>query len=431
MFPTEQEPKGKRRWRIAILLGIGVLINYFDRVNLSVAHDALHASFGISNITYGYLLSAYNLTYAVCQIPMGYLLDKLGVKRIAGVGSLLCGISSLATAVAPSVGALFSARFLLGIGESPIFPANSKAIGNWFPRHARSLPSSIFDSAAKLASALGVPIIGILLLHVGWRWSIAFTGLLTLLYYVAFVAIYREPEDDKHLTAEELAYIRATPTLTESSHEEGPQLPFFTLFAEPKVLGLSIASCAYNYTFYLLLTWLPTYLSQALGINLLHSFLYTGVPWLSATIVDIIVGGWMVDWLIHRGWNPNRVRMSVLVIGMAFGLGIFGAGFSHTTVSALFWITISISGLAAMAPVFWTVPTLIAPKGNVASIAGITNFAGQIGAISAPIVTGYVVTKTHSFAGAFIVAASLLLAGVFAYLVMLRSIEPMRVQRTA
>src|SRR6204780_4774398 len=110
-----------RRWRIAWLLGLRVLINYFDRVNLSVSHNALTADFGISDITFGYLLGAYNWSYALCQLPMGVVLDKFGVRRVGCVSTLIWSIASFAAAVAQGIGALFSARLLLGLGESPAF----------------------------------------------------------------------------------------------------------------------------------------------------------------------------------------------------------------------------------------------------------------------------------------------------------------------
>ena len=159
----------RRSWHIACLLGLGVLVNYFDRVNLSVSHESLIAAFGISNITFGYLSGAYNWTYAACQLPIGVLLDRFGVKRIGRVSTFLWRIASFCAAAAPGIPSLFGARFLLGIGEAPTFPANAKAVGLWFPSRARGLPTAIFDSMAKFSSAIGVPLLGIVLLKIGWR----------------------------------------------------------------------------------------------------------------------------------------------------------------------------------------------------------------------------------------------------------------------
>jgi ACS family D-galactonate transporter-like MFS transporter len=197
----------RRRWRIAWLLGLGVMVNYFDRVNLSVSHAALYTAFGVSNVTFGYLSGAYNWTYAMCQLPIGVLLDRFGVKRIGRISTLLWSVASFAASVAPTLGGLFGARLLLGIGEAPTFPGNTKAIGSWFPARERSFASSIFDAASKLSTAIGVPLIGILLLKVGWRWSFAFTGLISLMYFVLFSKVYRDPKDDPKLTEVEQRYI--------------------------------------------------------------------------------------------------------------------------------------------------------------------------------------------------------------------------------
>ena len=140
-----------RRWRIAWLLGIGILVNYFDRVNLSVSHNALIGAFGISDVVFGYLSSAYNWTYAACQLPIGVVLDKLGVRRVGRVGTFLWSAASFAAAVTPTLGGFFGARFLLGVGEAPAFPANAKAIGLWFPARERSFATSLSDAAAKFA----------------------------------------------------------------------------------------------------------------------------------------------------------------------------------------------------------------------------------------------------------------------------------------
>jgi len=145
----------RRRWRIAWLLGLGVLVNYFDRVNLAVSHAALYTTFGISTVTFGYLSGAYNWTYALCQLPVGVLLDKFGIRRVGRVSIFLWSIASFAAAITPGLGGFFAARLLLGVGEAPTFPANAKAVGYWFPQGERSFATSIFDSAAKFASAIG------------------------------------------------------------------------------------------------------------------------------------------------------------------------------------------------------------------------------------------------------------------------------------
>ena len=144
---------------------------------------------------------------------------------------------------------------------------------------------------------------------------------------------------------------------------------------------MAIGFGSYNYVFYLLLTWLPSYLSAALHIDLLHSFLYTSVPWLFATFTDLVAGGLVTDVLIQRGWDASRVRKTVLVCGTTFGLGIVGAAHAHTAMRALIWISVSIGGLSAASPIGWSIPSMIAPRGSVGTVGGIINLSNQLSGI--------------------------------------------------
>jgi len=395
-------------------------VNYFDRVNLSVSHAALYTAFGISNITFGYLSGAYNWTYAMCQLPVGVLLDRLGVRRVGRISTLLWSVASFAAAMTPNIRGFFAARLVLGVGEAPTFPANAKAIGLWFPSRERSLATAIFDAAAKFASAIGIPVIGVLLLKFGWRWSFAITGLVSLLYFALFSKIYRDPDDDPALSDIERQYILEDAHLL--PHAEPAKASLGYLLRQRKVLGLAIGFGSYNYVFYLLLTWLPSYLSAALHIDLLHSFLYTSVPWLFATFTDL-AAGLGSDALIQRGWDASRVRKTVLVCGTTFGLGILGAAHAHTASQALLWISLSIGGLSAAAPIGWSIPSVIAPRGSVGTVGGIVNLSNQISGIAAPIITGYVVAATKSYAWAFGIAAIYLFLGISSYIFLLGRIE--------
>src|SRR6267143_1393509 len=369
----------RRRWTIALLLGVGVLVNYFDRVNLSVSRDSLQASFGISAVMFGYLSSAYNWTYALLQLPSGLLLDRFGVRRVGIISTMIWSVASFAAAIS--------------------------------------------NAAAKFSSAIGIPLLGLLLLHFGWRWNFAATGFISLLYFALFYAFYRNPSEDKLLTDAEREFIAGGGAQPEDRARAAKGAPLAYVLRQRKVWGLALGSASYNYTFYLLLTWLPSYLSTALHMDLLHSALYTSVPWLFATFTDLVVGGWLVDALIQRGWSAARVRQVVLVGGTAFGLGILGTAHAHSPVTALFWISMSIGGLSAASPVGWSIPSLIAPRESVGTLGGILNFCNQLAGIAAPILTGYIVQSTHSFSGAFIGATAFLILGIAGYVFLLGRIE--------
>lgn len=413
-----------RRWRIAVLLGIGVLVNFFDRVNVSVAFTPLHAAWGISAVTFGYLASAYNWSYAVLQIPIGVTLDRWGVRRVGRIATLLWSLASFASGLATGIWSFFAARLLLGVGEAPTFPANAKAIGYWFPEDERSFATSLNDAAAKFASAIGVPILGLLVLRLGWRWSFLFTGFISFLYFLLFWAIYRNPSEDPRLSPQERQRMEAGKAQPESGAADRRHgAPLLYLLRQRQVLGATIGFAAYNYVFYLVLTWLPTYLSMSLHVRLLDSALDTSIPWLVATFTDLFIGGWLVDALVRRGVRPWLVRQSVLVGGLAFGMGIYGARFAQTPAAAIVWISVCMAGLGAMAPVGWSVPSFIAPRESVGRVGGIMNFATQIAAILAPIVTGYF-ARAHNFGASFALAAVVLAIGIAGYAFGLGKLEP-------
>ena len=148
----------------------------------------------MSAAVFGVLAGAYNWTYAACQLPVGVILDRFGVKLVGRISILVWSCASLLASVSPNLATLFGARFLLGVGEAPSFPANAKAIGAWFPSHERSFATSLFDAAAKFSSAFGVPVLGLVLLQIGWRWTFALTGIISLLFAALFSWFIANPK---------------------------------------------------------------------------------------------------------------------------------------------------------------------------------------------------------------------------------------------
>ncbi len=394
-----------------MLLGVGVLVNYFDRVNLSVAHSALQTSFGMSDVTFGYLLSAYSWTYAGLQLPSGALLDRWGVRRVMLVAIVLWGMASGLAAIAPTLVLLFAARLLLGIGEAPTFPANAKAVGLWFPEQARGMPTAIFDAAAKLSIGLGTPLLGFVLLRYGLRANFATTAVLSLAYACVFAWVYRDPGTGEGCVPEALVERAAR------------RIDLADLLRQPKIWGAALGSGAYNYCFYLLLTWLPVYLEQGVRLSMHTALLLTGIPWILAAVADFVVGGLLVDLLVRRGRHPGRVRRTVLLGGTVLGLCVVAPAFTHSAGLVVLCLSLALSGLAAAAPVVWTLPSLLAPAGGVGRVGSVMNLVNQIAAITAPIATGYISHFTHSFGAAFALAGVVLLFGIASYVVLLGRIE--------
>ena len=413
-----------RRWWIGVLLGSGILVNYFDRITLSVAAPQLQQEFGLNAAEIGLIFSIFFWSYALLQIPVGVVLDRFGVMPIGRIGAALWSLATALTALAGGVGGIIAARLLLGIAEAPAFPANAKATGYWFPRSERGLATAIFDSAAKFSNVIGAPLIGLAVVIFGWRGAFWSMAVLNFVYFILFYLVYRDPSADHRLSAVELEYIQSGGGAREGPAATSASAMLGYLLSTRKIWGLTIGFAAYGYSFALFLTWLPGYLVREMHLSILGSAEYTAIPWLVATVTDLVIGGWLIDHLIRRGNDETRVRKTVLVSGMLLGLAVFGAAFTTNPALAIGWISLALAGLAAAAPVGWSIPSLIAPKGGAATVGGIMNFVNNLMGAVAPIITGFIVGVTGSFAGAFLVAGIALLIGIFAYVVLLGRIEP-------
>lgn len=413
----------RRRWAIGTLLGCGVLVSFFDRINLSVAAPQLQQEFGLGPVELGFLFSAFYWPYAALQIPVGLVVDRLGATRIGRWGTLLWTMASAITVAATGFWGIVSARFLLGVAEAPSFPVVSKATGHWFPRNERARATAIFDASAKFSNVIGVPLIAFTVVRLGWRWGFGMTSMISFVYFLAYYFVYRDPSADRSLSSEERAYILKGGAMPEGGSGSGSLEMLGYLLRQPKIWGLAIGFGAYGYSFYLFLTWLPDYLVRSEGMTVLKSAGFAAAPWAVATITDLAVGGWLIDALIARGADETRTRKAVLVTGMLMGVAVVGATLTTSPGWAIFWISISLGGLAAAAPVGWSLPSLIAPVGGVGAVGGIMNFAVNAMGIAAPILTGLIVKETHSFAGAFIAAAVILVVGVIAFIFLLGKIE--------
>ena len=412
----------RRRWGIAWLLGFGIMVNYFDRANLSVALGALHSEFGITTAKFGILTSAYIWTYMVLQMPSGLLLDRFGVKLIGRVSTFLWSVASFAAACATGITTFFCARLVLGVGEAPTFPANAKAVGYWFPKAERTFGTAIFDGAAKFGAALGAPLLGLVLEHFGWRWCFASTGLISVVFFAMFAAYYKDPSADAKLTRAEREFIARGGAQPEDRARAARGAPLGYLLKRKKVWGMSLGYASYNYSFYLLFFWLPTYINTALHLSRIRSDFYTGIPWLLAGFAEIAIGGYLVETLIKRGWNADRVRRVVLIGGTSLGLVLLAVGQTVRPAVALFWISIAACGLSAASPIGWSLPSLLAPRESVGTVGGIMNTCNQLSAIVAATLTGFII-RTHTFEYAFAVAAAYLTVGVAGYLFLLGRID--------
>lgn len=229
-----------RRWRIGAVLALGVLVNYFDRVALPVAVPQLQHDMSLNPAEIGILLSAFAWSYGSLQIPMGMVLDRVGVKTIGRLSAGLWGIASAITAAATGYWSLFVGRLLLGIAEAPSFPASSKATGYWFPRRERGLATAIFDGSQKFGNVVGVPLVAFAIFSFGWRAGFIVTAALSFVYFLIFWIFYRDPGEDTKLNQAEREYIREGGGNKEGVANGGSGAMLGYLLRSRKVWGLTI-----------------------------------------------------------------------------------------------------------------------------------------------------------------------------------------------
>ncbi len=428
-FSNSSSPSGgNARWKIAGLLGVGLFVNYIDRVNLSISGPAIMDDFGISATQLGMVSSAFLWTYAMLQLPIGSIIDRLGVPWVTRVAVVLWTVASFASAAAGGLGLLVVARLLLGVGEAPTVPAGWKVIGQWFPRHERGTATAIFDGCAKLSNVIGIPIMALLVSAYGWQAAFLFTGFVSLAYLVAWWLLYRSPRHALaagRLEQSEYDLIREGGAEDEDAHGSGALRGIRHLLCRRKTWGLALGYASYTYAYYVYLTWLPAYLEKQFDLTLLSGGLYSTIPWLVAVVAQFIIAGIVMDRVIARTGDQTKARRIVLVTSLTVSLAVVGAAYADSVAVALVYLSIGLAGLAVSVPAGASIVGLIAPEGYTGTLGGIVNFVANLIGIAAPIVTGIVYDVTGSFAGAFLITGVVLVAGIASYTLVLGRIETM------
>ncbi|WP_372665025.1 MFS transporter [Amycolatopsis kentuckyensis] len=418
----------KARWTIAGVLGVGSFVNYVDRVNLSIAGPEMMREFHLSAAQLGVVASAFLWTYAVLQLPIGAILDRIGVRWVNRAAAILWAIASFLTASAGGLGLLLVSRLVLGFGEAPTIPAGWKAIGQWFPRSERGRATAIFDGCAKISNVLGIPVMAFLVTVFSWHAAFVFTGVLSLGYLLVWWLLYLTPKQALELgrlSPEEFAYLREGGADDEDAPAPSSLTGLGHLLRRRKTWGLALGYASYTYAYYVLLTWLPGYLEKQFGVKLLAGGFYTMIPWLVAVLAQFLVGGIVLDRLIARSGDETKARRIVLVVSMLVSLSVAGAAYAGSVAVALVFLSIGAAGLAVSVPAGSSIVAVIAPEGCSGTLGGLVNFVANMIGIAAPIVTGAVVDVTGSFAGAFLVTGVVLLAGIFCYTVVLGKLDRM------
>ena len=412
-FANEATPPRIRRSQTLalVLLVVCGVINYLDRATLAVANEYIRADLGLSLGQMGLLLSAFSWSYALCQLPVGWLVDKVGPRWLLGMGLVVWSLAQAAGGLASTFGWFVIARIVLGIGEAPQFPAAARVVSNWFPLRSRGTPTGVYNSASPLGVALAPLLLSPLILATSWHWAFFVTGALGLVAAVVWVTLYRDPVHEK-MTAAERTYLEA-----DDASKATTKVSFAAwcaLFRHRATWGMMLGFFGSVYLNWVYLTWLPGYLRTERHMDLAYAGIAASVPFFCG-FAGALVAGWASDRVARAASSPLSGRRNAVVVAM-LGMVVFTipAALVESNVVAVACISIVIFLANASSACSWSLATVAAPSSRIASLGAIQNFGGFLGGALAPILTGYI-AQTWSFVPALLTGAAIAFVGAMSY----------------
>ncbi len=389
-----------RRWSLVCLLSLGIVIAYIDRTNLSVslASADFKTLFHLTDKDRGLLGSVFFWSYAVLQIPAGFIVDRFGVKKPMAIGLFCWCLASAATAGATLLWQLMAMRLLLGVFESVITPGAMRWIRYHVEEQKRGLAIGAAMAGTKLGPAIGAPLAAVLLNHYGWRVMFLILGLGGLLWLIPWLLL--DKDDDRKLAAAEVV-------------PEGPS--FASLFATRIMWGTLVGTFCYNYFTYFSMTWLPAYFVERRHLSLTSMGVYTMVSFGGMATVSI-VAGFAADWLIRRGYDAVTTRRWFVIAGfLVASTEVIGALSDSNEVAKIFAI-VSLAGLGLATGNYWALTQTLMPGKSTGSIAGAQNTASNVAGAVAPFLTGWLKEATGSYDAPMKAIWVFLIIGVGCYL---------------
>ena len=395
------------RWMIIGVLSLGMIIAYVSRSALSVplALPAFIKAFHLTNLDRGVLNSAFFWTYAVLQIPAGWLVDRYGVKFPYFLGFTIWCLASASTAFTRSIPQMILVQVLLGVGQSVVVPSSYRWIRHHFAEKERGLAIGLYMTGTKIGPAIGAPLSAWLIGMYDWRLMFVLIGLGGLIWLVPWLLLVKN--DDRQI---ERAAAKA---------DGRPPIPFGRIMASPVTWGTIIASFCYMYFVYFCITWMPAYFIERRHLSLGKMGLFTFFSFGGMAIVAT-AAGWAADLLIGRGYNPVTVRKWFTLAGFSIAcMELIGAR-ATSLETALLFAVVSLSGLGLATANYWALTQTLIPAAAIGRISGIQNSACSVAGIVAPILTGWLLERTGSYETPMFAILIVLLVGFLSYLLMVR-----------
>jgi len=410
-----------RRGWIAVFLFSLAMINYMDRIALSIAAKPIAEEFHLTSVGMGYLFSSFIWSYALFLIPVGLLIDKYGVKRVGGLGIFIWSLATALTGAASSFASLLTARLVMGAGESVSNPVGAKVIREWIPGTERGTITAIFNSGSYAGPAICSVVLAALVAAFGWRMSFVIAGAIGFVWLVAWYFFYDKPEQVKWLAQGEREHIVATRATSTTGNATNVAYGLKKLLKTPTLWGLAIAQGCNVYTQYLFLTWLPSYLQEVRHLTIAKSGLFTAIPYAAAVVLCIVIGKLSDQYLKNGSGAASGKRRNVIALTMLVASCILLIPFADDIAMLVLIFSLTLAGIASTTSLnFSLLNDLLPSSGDVGRAMAFVVVGGNVFGMLAPIVTGYVITATGSYNWAFAIAGALLVTGAIVILSMTR-----------
>ncbi len=428
-------PDTRYRWVMLAALFIITTINYADRAILSIAGPAIAEELQFTPVDMGYIFSAFAWSYVICQLPGGWLLDRFGSKRVYFFSIFFW---SLFTFIQGTIGflaggiaviSLFLLRLLVGAAEAPSFPGNSRITQSWFPTRERGRAAAIFNSAQYFSTVIFAPFMGWVVFNFGWQAVFFVMGGLGLLMAFAWLKVVYGPSEHPKIGPGELAYIEAGGGLTRLDDPEQKKQKaeidtlgiIKQLLKNRMLLGVYMGQYCITTLTYFFLTWFPVYLVNERGMTILTAGLIASLPAICGFIGGIS-GGWFSDKLMSRNFSLSVARKAPIVLGMLLSMSMIVCNYVEQDALVVAFMSLAFFGKGVGA-LGWAVVSDTAPKEAGGLSGGLFNTFGNIAGITTPIIIGYIVAYTGSFAGALVFVAANAAGAIFCYLFVVGDIQ--------
>ena len=399
----------RQRWIIVGLLFIASLINYFDRATIAFALPLISKDLELGPEAKGVLLSAFFWSYALMQIPMGVLADRVNLRWLYAGAFTLWSISQGLMGFANGLTALIGFRMLLGIGEAIYLPGGSRIVSLLFKPSERGLPSGLFDAGTRTGLVMEGVLVPWMLTHYGWRATFGVVGFTALLWLIPWFLLAP-------------ANLRAPEATTQTNRvgsgagvgrPRGFVARATTLVTNRNLFGVCLGFFCFDYYWYFLVNWLPDYLVTARGLTLMKAGIYAALPYFVFGLSEP-VGGWIADRMIAAGWSETNARKGIVTVAFLSGLFLIPAARVNSPNTALLLIIGGcLVGLATGN--LLVILQSCAPPDEIGLWTGVYNFVGNIAGILSPIITGVLIARTGSYAPPFMLAAALIAIGPLAF----------------